>query len=265
MTRFSFQNLLWAAPLVLAGLSGCTRDGKFQPVDMWNGARLKPYEQVNFFEDNTVSQHPPAGTVARGQERADEPTYYGTQDGALIKYNPILRAVSTPQARKAVIERGQERFNIYCQPCHGLGGYGDGMIVKRGFAKPPSYHIARLRNAPDGHFYNVIYNGYGAMYSYAARVPPKDRWAIVAYIRTLQRSQNAKAGDVPADVKLQTTPEITPPIGDAKNFGPSAGGEYHGSGPTGREQDSEGLNEDRSTQKGETKPGGDSIPESGVQ
>ncbi len=265
MIRFSLKNLFLAAPLVLAGLSGCTRDGKFQPVDMWNGSRLKPYEQVNFFEDKTVSQHPPGGTVARGQERADEPTFYGTQNGALITYNPIMRAVSTPDAKQAVIERGQERFNIYCQPCHGLGGYGDGMIIKRGFAKPPSYHIERLRTAPDGHLYDVIANGYGSMYSYAARVPPKDRWAIVAYIRALQRSQNASLSDVPASVKLKTTPEIVPPIGEAKNFGPSAGGEYHGTGPTGREQDSEGLSEDRSTQKAETKPGGSSIPETRVQ
>lgn len=265
MIRFSFKNLALIVPLALAILPGCTRDGKFQPVDMWNGARLKPNEGVNFFADQSSSQLDPAGTVARGQERSDEPMFYGTQNGALIAYNPILRRASTPQVRKAIIERGQERFNIYCQPCHGLGGYGDGMIIKRGFAKPPSYHIDRLRNAPDGHLYDVIYNGYGSMYSYAARVPTNDRWAIVAYIRTLQRSQNAGAGDVPAGLKLKTTPEITPPIGEAKNFGPSAGGEYHGTGPTGREQDSEGLSEDRSTQKSETKPGGSSIPEIGAQ
>ncbi len=260
MTRFSFKNLLLSAPLVLMGLSGCTRDGKFQPVDMWNGARLKPYEGVNFFPDQNSSQVEPAGTVARGQERSDEPMFYGTQNGALIDYNPLLQRAKTPQVRKAMIERGQERYQIYCQPCHGLGGYGDGLIIKRGFAKPPSYHIARLRNAPEGHLYDVIYNGYGSMYSYAARVPTNDRWAIVAYIRTLQRSQNAKASDVPSDVKLDTTPKITPPIGEAKNFGPSAGGEYNGAGLGGSDQSSDGLREDRSTQKAETKPGSGATP-----
>lgn len=250
----SFRNLKWAAPLVILGLTGCTRDYKFQPVDMWNGSRLKPYEQVNFFPNNTVMQHPPAGTVARGQERADEPTFYGTQNGALVTYNPIMNAATTPAAKKAVIERGQERYNIYCQPCHGLGGYGDGMIVQRGFAKPPSYHIDRLRTAPEGHYFDVITNGYGSMYSYAARVPTRDRWAIAAYIRALQLSQNASAADVPANVKLGTAPQISPPI-DVHNMGPSAGREYHGTGPGGRgEMGTNGTNEENRTLKGAEAP-----------
>lgn len=266
MTPFSFRNLMMvAAPLALAILPGCTRDGKFQPVDMWNGSRLKPNEGITFFSDQNSSQTDPAGTVARGQERSDEPMFYGTQNGALIDYNPLMKRAKTPQIRKSIIERGQERFQIYCQPCHGLGGYGDGMIVKRGFAKPPSYHIKRLREAPEGHLYDVIYNGYGSMYSYAARVPTNDRWAIVAYIRTLQRSQNATAGDVPSGTQLKTTPQISPPIGEAKNFGPSAGGEYHGTG-VGREQDPDAMTEDRSTQKGgEIQQEAPAIPQTGVQ
>jgi mono/diheme cytochrome c family protein len=215
---------------------------------MWNGSRLKPYEGINFFEDQSSSQHDPAGTVARGQERSDEPTFYGTQNGALITYNPLMQRASTPQIRKAIIERGQERFNIYCQPCHGLGGYGDGMIVKRGFAKPPSYHIDRLRNAPDGHIYDVITNGYGSMYSYSNRVPTQDRWAIVAYVRALQRSQNAKPSDVAPGVTPGATPQVEPPIGDAHMIGPSAGREYHGTGPGGAgEPGSNGLNEEDNT------------------
>lgn len=253
MTRFSSKNLLWTAPLVLAGLTGCTRDYKFQPVDMWNGSRLKPYEAVNFFANKGSSQRPPSGTIARGQDRVDEPTFYGTENGALITYNPIMQAAGTPDAKKALIQRGQERFNIYCQPCHGLGGYGDGMIVQRGFAKPPSYHIDRLRKAPDGHLYDVITNGYGSMYSYAARVPTRDRWAIVAYIRALQRSQNASAADVPAGVTVGTTPQVEPPIGDTHYYGPSAGREVHGSGPAGAgEPGSNGLNEEDSTIHGST-------------
>ena len=108
---------------------------------MWNMSRLKPYEQVNFFENRSVSRTPPQGTIARSQERANEQLYFGTQSGTLISGNPIFD-VASAKDKMALLQRGQERYNIYCQPCHGLGGYGDGMIVKRGFAKPPSYHIA---------------------------------------------------------------------------------------------------------------------------
>jgi mono/diheme cytochrome c family protein len=101
----------------------------------------------------------------------------------------------------ALLERGQERFRIYCTPCHSELGDGRGMVVQRGFPPPPSYHIDRLRQAPVQHFYDVITQGYGAMYSFAARVRPADRWAIAAYIRALQRSQNASLGDVSADQK----------------------------------------------------------------
>jgi len=104
-----------------------------------------------------------------------------------------------PPLDLALIERGQQRFDIFCAPCHGRVGDGDGMIVERGFPKPPSYHIDRLRRAPTRHFYDVITDGYGAMYAYAARVPPPDRWAIAAYIRALQASQSATPGDVPPE------------------------------------------------------------------
>ena len=198
--------LLVLAPLALGVLSGCTRQGKFQPVDMWNGSRLKPFEGFHFFANNSEAQTPPAGTVARSENRTNEPLYYGTQNGTLITYNPLMKSAHSPEKRLAIIQRGQERYQIYCQPCHGLGGYGDGLIVKRGFSAPPSYHLDRLRNAADGHIYDVIANGYGSMYSYGSRVPTQDRWAIVAYIRALQRSQNAKPGDVPAGQKLSPLP-----------------------------------------------------------
>ncbi len=109
------------------------------------------------------------------------------------------KPVQPPPVTLALLERGQERFRIYCTPCHSELGDGRGMIVQRGFPAPPSYHIDRLRQAPVQHFYDVITNGYGAMYSYANRVQPADRWAIAAYIRALQRSQNASLSDVPAD------------------------------------------------------------------
>jgi mono/diheme cytochrome c family protein len=109
---------------------------------------------------------------------------------------------------RQLVERGKERYDINCLPCHGIVGNGDGMIVKRGFAPPPPYSEQRLRDAPIGHFYDVMTNGYGAMYSYASRVTPRDRWAIAAYIRVLQRSQTASAADIPASERAKVkTPE----------------------------------------------------------
>ncbi len=127
-------------------------------------------------------------------------------------YSPLVAPAATPQdtvrflekptpappLTQALLERGQERYRIYCTPCHSELGDGNGMIVQRGFKHPPSYHEQRLREAPVDHFYNVITNGYGAMYSFAARVAPQDRWAIAAYIRALQLSQNASAADLAA-------------------------------------------------------------------
>lgn len=242
--------------MALAALGGCTRDGKFQPVDMWNGARLKPYEQVNFFDDKRSSRLPPAGTVARGQDRLNESLYYGTKDGTLVPTNPLFAAAS-PKDKVALLERGQERYQIYCQPCHGLAGYGDGMIVKRGFAKPPTYHQTRLRNVTDGYVFDVITNGYGSMYSYGSRVPPRDRWAIVAYIRALQLSQKAQPSDVPAGIDPNRD-TVVPPIepGSEKYIGPSGGREAHGSGPGGRGNPVDnGSNEENGAhQTGESKP-----------
>jgi len=104
---------------------------------------------------------------------------------------------------RAILERGRERFTIYCQPCHSPVGDGDGLIVRRGFPAPPSFHIERLRKAPDRHFFEVITGGYGVMYPYADRVSPEDRWAIVAYIRALQLSQGAKAAELPDEVRRE--------------------------------------------------------------
>jgi mono/diheme cytochrome c family protein len=106
-----------------------------------------------------------------------------------------------------MIERGQQRYNIYCSPCHSRTGDGRGMIVQRGFPPPPSFHDQRLRDAPAGHFFNVITKGYGAMYSYASRIPVDDRWAIVAYIRALQLSQHATIDDVPAKERARLEDE----------------------------------------------------------
>lgn len=118
-------------------------------------------------------------------------------DGVVAHDEP-LGPPPPPRVTLALLERGQQRFDIYCSPCHSRVGDGNGMIVQRGFPNPPSYFIARLMTAPNQHFYDVITHGYGAMFPYAVRVAPADRWAIIAYIRALQASENAKLADVPA-------------------------------------------------------------------
>jgi mono/diheme cytochrome c family protein len=136
------------------------------------------------------------GTVARGQLRTDEHLHTGKVGGKLADTFPF-------PVTRAVLARGQERFNINCSPCHDRVGYGQGMIVRRGYRAPPSYHIDRLREAPVGHFFQVMTNGFGVMPSYAQQVRAEDRWAIVAYIRALQLSQHATLADVPEEQRQQ--------------------------------------------------------------
>jgi hypothetical protein len=164
-------------------LFGCRLDMHIQP-------KYLPYAETDFFGDGRSERQPVPGTVARGQLRLDELFYSGRENGVVVDKFPF-------PITRADLERGRERFNIYCTPCHDYTGSGRGMIVQRGFPQPPSYHIHRLREAPVGHFYEVITDGFGVMYSYAARIEPADRWRIAAYIRVLQASQNAKIDDVP--------------------------------------------------------------------
>ena len=172
-----------AALLGAMWLSGCRNDMHVQP-------RYNPLDSSDFFEDGRAARPEVPGTVARGQLRADHYFYAGKVNGVPVSAFPF-------PVTRVVLDRGRERYNIYCTPCHGYTGEGRGMIVQRGFPQPPSYHTDRLRQAPVGHLYDVITNGYGAMYSYAARISPEDRWAIVAYIRALQLSQHATVDDVP--------------------------------------------------------------------
>jgi len=132
--------------------------------------------------------------VALGNLRTDPLLYAGLENGQPAATFPFT-------ITQTVLQQGQERYNIFCTPCHGYDGYGKGMIVQRGFSPPPSFHQDRLRTAPVGHFFDVITNGYGAMYSYGDRIPPADRWAIIAYIRALQLSQDAKLADVPPEAR----------------------------------------------------------------
>ena len=150
-----------------------------------------PLRESTFFVDDRSARQPVEGTVARGQVRDDELLYTGKLNGADAVVFPF-------RVDATVMARGQERFNIYCAPCHGRTGLGDGMIVMRGYRRPPSYEEDRLRAAPVGHFFDVITNGFGAMPDYASQIAAPDRWAIVAYIRALQLSEHATPADVPA-------------------------------------------------------------------
>ncbi len=154
--------------------------------------KYKPLAPTSFFDDGRSERPVVPGTVARGHLQIDEQLYTGKANGALAETFPF------PITRED-LARGRERFNIFCSPCHGRLGDGQGMIVQRGFPPPPSYHQDRLRQAPVGHFFDVITNGYGRMYSYASRVSPQDRWRIIAYIRALQLSQHATINDVPEE------------------------------------------------------------------
>ncbi len=174
--------------------------------DMQNEPRYKPLAASDFFSDQRSARPMVEGTVARGHLRIDEARYTGKMDGEDIDQFPIPIA-------KADIERGQTRFNIYCTPCHGRLGDGNGMVVLRGFRQPPSYYSDRLVHAPVGHFFDVISNGFGAMPSYASRVEPDDRWRVIAYIRALQLSESASQADVPPDqvqtLKVEPSPRTT--------------------------------------------------------
>jgi hypothetical protein len=148
--------------------------------------KVKPLRASDFFADGRGSRPLLPGTVARGQLRDDTYFYTGMVNG---KEGDAMPFPVTEQ----VLKRGQERYNIYCTPCHSATGDGNGMIVQRGYRRPPSYLDPKLLNAPLGHFYDVMSNGFGAMPDYAAQVAPRDRWAIAAYIRALQLSQRAPA------------------------------------------------------------------------
>lgn len=195
----SKNRLLWAVVigLTLMGI-GCRYDMQDQP-------RYKAYKESDFFGDKRASRDLPEGTVARGLLRENKALYTGKKEvtgtvtpTTATDANGNTVITSFPDAveefpvpvTKELVDRGEQRYNIFCSVCHGPTGNGDGMIVRRGFTKPPTYNDDRLRNAPVGHFFDVITNGYGRMNGYGSQIPVADRWAIVAYIRALQVSQN---------------------------------------------------------------------------
>jgi len=181
---FGTSRALVASEALIALVSvGCRQDMHDQP-------KYEPLEESSFFADGEASRPLVAGTVARGHLDDDALLYTGKVNGSDAQLFPF-------GVDERVMARGQERFNIYCAPCHGRTGQGDGMVVRRGYRRPPSFADARLREAPIGHFFDVMTNGFGAMPDYAAQIPPEDRWAIVAYVRALQLSAHATLADVP--------------------------------------------------------------------
>jgi mono/diheme cytochrome c family protein len=152
--------------------------------------RYEPLEASRFFPDGQSARPRVPGAVARGELREDAALYTGQVGGRPVDALPVPITAE-------LLARGRERYDIYCSPCHDRVGSGRGMIVRRGYRQPPSLHLDRLRQAPAGHFFDVATNGFGAMPAYAAQVPVRDRWAIVAYVRALQRSQHATLADVP--------------------------------------------------------------------
>ena len=170
---------------LLSAVAGCRQD-------MHNSPKAIPLRESVFFKNASSARPLVDGTVARGTLQDDAVFFTGKNGAAVADALPFPLTAD-------VLDRGEQRYNIYCSPCHGPTGKGDGMIVRRGFRQPPSYHIDRLQNVPIGHFYDVMTNGFGAMPDYRAQISPRDRWAIAAYVRALQLSQNASAADVPEE------------------------------------------------------------------
>ena len=178
----------WRAGMAVLGAAGLLLLASCRE-DMQNQPKFIPLRENQFYADGRSARTPVEGTIARGQLEDDPLLYTGKVNGQEADQFPFAMKVQD-------LERGRERFNIFCSPCHSQLGDGNGMIVQRGFKKPPSYYDARLMKAPVGHFFNVMTNGWGAMGDYSAQVPVADRWRIAAYIRALQLSQAAKRSDV---------------------------------------------------------------------
>jgi len=180
-----------AGAALLMALAGCH-------TDMWHQPKLKAQSENSFFADGKTDRTPVMNTVAVGNLRQDEAFYTGKQNNQPVSKLPMPVTLE-------LLKRGQQQYNVFCSPCHGKSGDGQGMIAQRGLAlrrQPASYHTDRLRAMPVGHFYDVITNGFGVMYSYASRIAPEDRWAIAAYIRVLQQSHYTRVNELtPEDLR----------------------------------------------------------------
>ena len=184
------------AACLLIGLAGCR-------TDMYDQPKYEPYDPSATFPEGTSSRPLISGTVARGQLRADAHYYEGKVDGKDAEVFPFA-------VDEQLVQTGQDRFTVFCSMCHGQQGNGRGMVVRRGFSPPPDLHSEPIQKAPVGHIFDVITNGHGAMYGYAARIPVQHRWAIVAYIKALQYSQNADKADLTTEELKAATAAETP-------------------------------------------------------
>jgi hypothetical protein len=187
MFRSEVCGLIAGVALIVCG---CTQKMAVQPYN-------RPYTSSDFFADGSSARPIPADTVARGHVEDDRVLFTG-KDASGQYSNEFPYPIT-----REILQRGHDRYEIYCVPCHGYTGDGDGLVVQRGFNPPPSYHSDQLRQAPVGHFFDVVTNGFGAMPSYAAQIPVADRWAIIAYIRALQLSENATMSDAPPDAQAR--------------------------------------------------------------
>jgi mono/diheme cytochrome c family protein len=184
----NLRKMLPAILLLIGVTAGCRLDMHMQPY-------YRPLSKSDFFADNRSARLPVEGTVAHDDPRDGSYLYTGKIENAPGDYLPF-------PVTAQVLARGRERFNINCTPCHGRVGDGNGFIPSRGFRRPPSYHIERLRQVPIGYFFDVITNGFGVMPEYGTQVSPYDRWCIAAYIRALQLSQNATSAELPSGQKV---------------------------------------------------------------
>lgn len=189
---------------LLALLSGCER----LMHNMYDQPRYDPGEASPLFDDARAGRAPPQGTVPVAMGTVAMTSSGRRGEDAATDWHVAETATALPPVTRTMLLRGQERYGIYCLPCHSALGDGEGPIVQRGFPHPPSYHQQRLRDAPDRHFFDVMTHGYGIMYSYADRISPEDRWAIVAYIRALQLSQDVKLASLPPALKEKITAEV---------------------------------------------------------
>ncbi len=207
MRSFRFHFTLPFTLAVMLVTSGCGPLFDIRKA-MYDQEKFEPLEATDFFGDRRSARPLIEGTVAQGHLQLDDHLYLGLEeiDGDFRQAQTYPFEITVED-----LERGQEMYNIHCSVCHGLSGHGNGMVVQRGYKWAPSYHRDVLRNAPPGYFYNVIVNGYGQMMSYGHQIPVEDRWRIIAYIKTLQRSQYAKVQDLeaieqlPADPSSETT------------------------------------------------------------
>ena len=188
------------ACVLLVAAAGCRQD-------MHNQPKYRGLRPSTFFQDGSSARPLVEGTIARGTLQTADPAFYtGKVDNQLVAEMPF-------PVTQDVIDRGQDRFDIFCAPCHDRTGGGNGMVVQRGYRQPPSFHIDRIRQLPVGHYFYVMTNGFGAMPDYRAQITARDRWNIAAYIRTLQLSQHAATADIPGGdpTKLQPQPAAPAP------------------------------------------------------